>query len=169
MQEFWVCLMWYIAQGHCTNYRAVIKTELYSEDCETFKVGIFAKRIVPECWHAIKRFQSSVGLMGLGSFNKFSSKTKQKSYTIIQLNFELKIQPKDGHTRRLFSQKLETFFYFWKKLDGRRGLSSFPLAGCLWGWMNMDILRYPWISLNILENVLTMPGLWICMVILHLW
>ena len=90
MPEFCVCLMWYIAQGHCTNYWAVIETGVYSENCETFKMGFFAKRIVPECWYAIKSFQGRGGFMGLEPFNKFSSKTKQKNYTTLKLDCEWK-------------------------------------------------------------------------------
>ena len=36
MPQFWMCLMQYMAQGHCTNYWAVIETEMYSEYCQTF-------------------------------------------------------------------------------------------------------------------------------------
>ena len=138
--------MWYIAQGHCTNYRAVIETELHSEDCETFKLGLFATRIVPECWHALKRFQGRVGFMGLGSFNNFSSKTKQKSYTIMQLNFEWKIQPKDGHTQGLFFPKIRDFFLFSGK--GRWQERSVLLPPkCV--SVSVDEYGYPQISLNI--------------------
>ena len=35
-----------------TNYRAVIETEAYSEQCQTFKMGRFAKRIMAECRRA---------------------------------------------------------------------------------------------------------------------
>ena len=40
-------------------------------------------------------------------------------------------------------------------------------------WLYMP--QYPWVSLNILENlwrncpVLTIPGIWICLVMLHIW
>ena len=45
MPEFWMCLMQYIAYGHCTNLSAVIETEVYSEYSQTYKVeGAFCKK-----------------------------------------------------------------------------------------------------------------------------
>ena len=53
---------------------------------------------------------------------------------------------------------------------GREDLPHSRLILSLLVWLNMH--QYPWISLNILENtwinpVLTMPGLWIYLIILH--
>ena len=49
MPEFCMCLMQYIAKGHCTNYLEVIETDAYSEHCQTFKMERFAERILSEC------------------------------------------------------------------------------------------------------------------------
>ena len=37
MSEFWMCLIQYIVQGHCTSYWTVIEIKTYSEYCQTFK------------------------------------------------------------------------------------------------------------------------------------
>ena len=39
----------YIAHGNCTNYWAVIETDMYSKYCQTFKIERFAKRTMSEC------------------------------------------------------------------------------------------------------------------------
>ena len=44
----WICLMWYIASGHCSKCWVVNKTETYSEHSQTFKMECFAKRILLE-------------------------------------------------------------------------------------------------------------------------
>ena len=56
MPEFWMCLMQSTGQGHCTNYWAAIETEMHSENCQTLKMGQFAKRIMCECRHAASNF-----------------------------------------------------------------------------------------------------------------
>ena len=37
-------------------YRAVIEAESYSEHCQSFKMERFAKRIMPECSGAARKF-----------------------------------------------------------------------------------------------------------------
>ena len=44
LNNFSMCQMQYRAQDHCTNYQTVIKTERYSEHCQTSKMQHFAKR-----------------------------------------------------------------------------------------------------------------------------
>ena len=36
-------------KSHCVNYRAVIEAEVYLEQCQIFKMELFAKRILLEC------------------------------------------------------------------------------------------------------------------------
>ena len=50
--------MLYIAWGHChcKNYSAVIKTWVYSENGQTFKMVRFAKRMMRECRQAARNF-----------------------------------------------------------------------------------------------------------------
>ena len=43
MPEFWICLMQYIAEGHCTSYWVAFETEAYSENRPTRKMERFAK------------------------------------------------------------------------------------------------------------------------------
>ena len=49
MAEFCICLMWYIALGHCTDCWTIIKIDAFSEHCLTFKMEHFAKRKMTEC------------------------------------------------------------------------------------------------------------------------
>ena len=62
-----------------------------------------------------------------------------------------------------------SLLFNFKKGQGRT--FTFPQLACLWVWLNMH--HYLWISLNILEKawktILTMTGLWIFLIILHVW
>ena len=42
MPKFWMCLMQYIAWGHCTNYRAVIETDTF-RTLSNFMMEYFAR------------------------------------------------------------------------------------------------------------------------------
>ena len=64
--------------GQCTNYRAVIETEAYSEHYQTFKMEHFAKRIIPECRHETRHFQGRGSLVELGHFSKHFVNNKTK-------------------------------------------------------------------------------------------
>ena len=76
----------YIAHGNCTNYWAVIETDMYSKYCQTFKIERFAKRTMSEC--RCKTINFSVlgvggwgggggGFVEVGHFDKHSVKNKR--------------------------------------------------------------------------------------------
>ena len=81
--EFWICqnsekpLMQYIASVHCTNYWAVIKTDVFRH-CQTFKMEHFAKRIMPEWRHASRNCSGQGGSVKLRHFDKHFIKTQEK-------------------------------------------------------------------------------------------
>ena len=95
---FWMCLMQYIAEGHCTNYWAVTQTETYSGHCQTFKMERSAKKIMPV---QPKNFQGREGC-GTGYIDKhFVRNTRKRnpawkhfglfSPWLLKLHFEWKI------------------------------------------------------------------------------
>ena len=63
-----------------SNYGRVLNmSEAYPEHCQRFKTESCAKRIVPECRHITKSFESRGGFMELGYFNKhFVKNTSEK-------------------------------------------------------------------------------------------
>ena len=63
MPEFWMCLMQYIAYGHCTNYWTVIETDIFRtlSHYQTFKMEHFAKRMMSECRYATRNFLGQGG------------------------------------------------------------------------------------------------------------
>ena len=66
---FWICLNkpdYAFINCRCTIYWAVIKTEKYSELCQTCKMVHFAKKIMPECRCANRNF-SGQGVVELGT------------------------------------------------------------------------------------------------------
>ena len=70
-------------------------------------------------------------------------------------------------TIKFFFSKIRALFLF-KKEQKRSSLVL--LVALLWVWLNIH--QYPWICLNILEYVwinCSISGLWICLVILHVW
>ena len=80
MPELWMCLMQYIAQGHCTNCWAVIEIDTYSEHCQTFKMERFAERIIPKCTCTTRYVsgQKGEGFVALGDFDNHFVKTPRK-------------------------------------------------------------------------------------------
>ena len=75
-----MCLMQYIAQDHCTNYRADIETETYLKHCQTFKMECFVKRIMCECSCTNRNFSGlgSGTFVELQHFNKDFVKSTRK-------------------------------------------------------------------------------------------
>ena len=80
MPEFWMCLMQYILQGHCTNYWAVIKRIGVFRTLSNIWDGCFAERIMPKCTCITKNVsgQRGGGFVELGDFNKHFVKTPRK-------------------------------------------------------------------------------------------
>ena len=119
----WLCLMQYIAESHCTNYWAVIDTEVYSEHFKTHKMDSFAKRIMPECRHTTRKGRG--GFMELGHFSKhFVKNTRKKDptgknfgvfspryYYILSGKFNPKMD-----TIRAFLSKIRALFLIFKKV-----------------------------------------------------
>ena len=145
-----------------SSYR---ERETYSEHCSTFKMECFAKRIVPEYRCATRSFPGREVFVELWHFDKhFIKNTSKKlhNYTTTFLN-------QNNSTQRWtqlgsFFSKINAFFFQFSK-KSRGGLPASPLLARMWVWINM--YQYPQISLKCLHNVLTMSGLQICLVILH--
>ena len=77
-----------------------------------------------------------------------------------KLHFEWKIERKDGPNQGLFFQHQATFFDFQKG----QGRPPHPLPI----FTPVSVAEYASISFKMLKwTVLTMPKLWICMIILH--
>ena len=72
---------------------------------------------------------------------------------------------------RPFFSKSGHFFDFKKSRGGPPLIPPVAHLWVLWMWLNM--YQYPWASLNTLkmleQTVLIILGLWICMIILHIW
>ena len=135
MSEFCIC--------HCTNYRAVIETEAYSEHCQTSKMECFAKR--HNDWvqmHNQNFFRTWMGVVGveLGHFDKhfFPNRRKrgpaEKHFGVFLLDFFLKTTFWMEHLTQRWTQwgsffpKSEHFFWFLKKAGEA---SPLPLASRL--------------------------------------
>ena len=90
MPKFWMCLIQYIASGHCTNYWAVIETDAYSEHCQSFKIERFARRILLEYRCTTKLFQARAGFVELGQFIKHFVKSTSKKLHSHKTTFWIK-------------------------------------------------------------------------------
>ena len=98
MPEFWMCLMQYIAKGHCTNYCAVIEIERRIQNTtkhlrwsalQNNKIIII---IIPECRGATQNFSGQGGgggfwLVELGHFDKDFLKNTRKN-GLLKVHFE---------------------------------------------------------------------------------
>ena len=73
-------------------------------------------------------------------------------------------------TIKAYFSEIKVLFSIFKKKKEKVRPPHSPLVACLWMWLSMH--QHPWISLNISlkvleQNVLTLPGLWICLITLH--
>ena len=133
-----------------------------------------AKTIIPECWDNQKFSRGKSKFYGIGHYDKhFVQNTSKKALQGNILEFFLLDTLKitfwtENVTQRWiqsgpFFSEIRTFLKIFKK--GHGGPSPFLLFPS-WTPVNMD--EYALLSLNI-AKYLTMPGLWICLIILHVW
>ena len=123
----------------------------------------FAKRIMPECTCASRKFSrcwlraGGGGWVKLGCFHKNFVKNTRKgdptekyfgdiSPDTLQIAFSMENWTKKIDTIFLF--RIRALIFDFQK-GKRRAALSLLVAG-LWMWLNMH--RYPWISVDILEN-----------------
>ena len=143
-----MCLMQYVAQGHCTSYWAAFETEAYSEDCQTFKMELFVKK--NNTWvqaHNQKFFSSGEVSWNEGTSINISSKTQERKApqgnvlefflldTIKSTLWMKNLTQRWTHAVAFFFQNQGTFLDL-KKRQGRPPPLS-ALVACLWVWSNM--------------------------------
>ena len=155
------------------------RTETYPEHCQTYKMERFVERIMNECKCATRNFSWQGGHGGgvkLGHFNKNFVKNKKKgsqretfwcflpdiAKTIFWIEWWTQSRP--------FFPKSIHFFQF-LKMAGDASLlpvSCAPLGVFKYTLISLNI-EYAYISSKMLEyTVLTMQGLWICLIIWHI-
>ena len=127
----------------------------------------FAKRIVPECRGATRRFQGREGFVEQGHFNKHFVKNASKKLHNCNLNG--KFNPKMD-TIRAFLSKIRAFFSIFKKEQGHTVLT---MPG-LWdasGFNYVRVLNIAWLNMQELHRFLNMSAYgsiylnnsWICL------
>ena len=155
-QLFWMCLMQYIALDHCTTYCAVTETEKYSEHCQKFKIERFTKRIMPECRCTTKNFSGQDGESGDCGTEHLQKRSRKGSiFEAFSPRYSLNYILKDNLIQwwiqsGSFFPKSGYFFRFSKRAREGSPFVSNCVSGLL-VWVHLH--RYPWICLNIVENV----------------
>ena len=105
----------------------------------------FAKRMVPECRCATRSFQGRGGFVEL-HFNKQFVKNISKKLHNYRTTFWMKSLTQRWTESGLFSAR-----------------RCMPVSVDEYASVSLNMTKYPW---KCLHNVLTMPGLWICLVII---
>ena len=124
------------------------------------KMERFAKRIVLECRRVTRSFQGWRGFVELWHSEKHKQRTRQLHNYVSRK----KLNPKMDKIRAFFSQNQIIFFDFQKKSVETCPKSPSCVNVNEYASISLNIPEYPW---KCLHNVLTMPGLWGYLVILH--